>query len=98
MTQATTDLSASPLHQGRSSWKQILLEGMLRYMKERDVVWDNHNDFTKGRSFLTNLVAFYDGVTVSADRARAIDAIYLDFSKALHNILLSKLERYEFEG
>uniref|UniRef100_A0A8B9FPD9 Reverse transcriptase domain-containing protein n=1 Tax=Amazona collaria TaxID=241587 RepID=A0A8B9FPD9_9PSIT len=81
--------------------ERILLEGMLRHMKNNKVVADSQHGFTKGKSCLTNLVSFYDVAMELMERGRAADVIYLDLCKALdtvpHDILVSRVERHQFD-
>jgi len=70
-------------------------------MRNERVIPDSQHTFTRGKSCLTNLVAFCDRVSALVDKGKATDAIYQDLSKAFvvpHHILISKLEGCGFDG
>ena len=68
---------------------------MLRHMSDQEVMRDTQHHFNKGRSCLTNLVAFYSGVTAPVDNRKATDIIYLDLCKAF-DMLLHHIASYEY--
>jgi len=74
------------------------MENMSKHVKGSELRRDRQH----GKSWLTNLVVFYNGVSASVDKGIAADVIYLDFCDAFdtvaHSVLLSKLERYRFDG
>jgi len=56
----------------------------------------------KERSCLTNLIEFFEEVTRNIDQGRAVDVVYMDFSKAFdkvpHGKLIQKVKSYGIQG
>ena len=83
--------------------EQIVLREIMWHVRDNWGIRPSQHAFTNGRSCLTNLISFYDLVTHLVDEGKAVDVVYLDFSKTFdtvfHSILLQKvtacgLDRY----
>ncbi|KAK4813071.1 hypothetical protein QYF61_007573 [Mycteria americana] len=75
--------------------EQNILSAITWHVQDNQVIRASQHGFRKGRSCLTNLISFYDKVTLLVGEGKAVDVVYLDFSKAFgtisHSILLEKV-------
>ena len=70
--------------------KQLILDVISKQVEEKKIIRTSQYLFTKGKSLLTNVIAFQNIMTSWVVEGRAVNIIYLDFSRAFdtvsHNI------------
>jgi len=60
----------------------FILSMLTGHVKDNQEIRPSQHGFMKDRSCLTNLISFYDQVTHLVGEGKAVDVVYLDFSKA----------------
>jgi len=82
--------------------ERFILSALTGHVKDNQGIRPSQHGFRKGRSCLISLICFYDQMTCLVDEGKAVDIIYLDFSKAFdtipHSILLEKLAASGLDG
>ncbi|KAK4816676.1 hypothetical protein QYF61_019912 [Mycteria americana] len=64
--------------------------------QDNQVIRPSQHGFKKDKSCLTNLISSYDKMTRFGDEGKAVDVVYLDFSKAFNT--MEKLAAYGLDG
>lgn len=67
----------------------LILDAISMHMADKKVISSSQHGFNKGKSYLTNLMAFYGETTTWMDEEKAVDIIFLDFSKAFDTVTTS---------
>ncbi|KAK4816584.1 hypothetical protein QYF61_017974 [Mycteria americana] len=66
--------------------ERFILSVLNSHVQANQGIKPNQHGFMKGRSCLTNLISFYDKMTHLVDEGKAVDVIYLEFSKAFDTV------------
>jgi len=66
--------------------ERFILSALTQHVKDNQGIRPSQHGFMQVRSCLNNLISFYDQVTRLVDEGKAVDFIYLDFSKAFDTV------------
>uniref|UniRef100_A0A8C3F3S5 Reverse transcriptase domain-containing protein n=1 Tax=Chrysemys picta bellii TaxID=8478 RepID=A0A8C3F3S5_CHRPI len=80
----------------------IVKNKIVRHTEKHKLLSNSQHGFCKGKSCLTNLLEFFEGVNKHVDKGDPVDIVYLDFQKAFdkvpHQTLLSKVSGHGIKG
>jgi len=83
-------------------FETILKDNIMNFLSEYDILNGLQHGFVKNRSCLSNLLQFFDYISLNLDRHNSIDVLYLDFKKAFdkvpHQLLIYKLDKCGIRG
>jgi len=82
--------------------ERFILSALTANVEDNQGIRPSQHGAMKGRSCLTALISFYSQVTHLVDEGKAVEVVYLDFSKAFdivpHSTLLEKLADHVLDG
>eukprot|EP00061_Rhincodon_typus_P015190 g42725.t1 len=82
--------------------EEILRNKISMYLESQGLIRDSQHGIKHGKSCLTNLIEFFEEVTRRIDEGRAVDVIYMDFSKEFdkvpHGRLVNKFKSNGIQG
>ena len=82
--------------------ESIIMDRMANFLETNNLINTSHNGFRQGRSFVTNLLDFYQYMFCECDRSSAEDVVFLDFRKAFnkdpHKRLMRKVRALGIQG
>ncbi|XP_072443501.1 RNA-directed DNA polymerase from mobile element jockey isoform X1 [Chiloscyllium punctatum] len=82
--------------------EKVLKDRIYEYLERHCLIRDSQHGFVMGRSCLTSLIEFFEEVTKHVDEGRAVDVVYMDFSKAFDNVphgrFMQKVRRHGIVG
>ena len=81
--------------------ERVLRDRIYDHLERYSLIRDSQHGFVRGKSCLTSLIEFFEEVTRYVDEGRAVDVVYMDFSKAFdkvpHGRLMKKVRRHGIE-
>ncbi len=82
--------------------ESLIKDKIVSYLERHSLIRESQPGFRNKRSYLSNLLSFYNDLFLAQDTARSLDIVYLDFQKAFdkvpHRKLMFKVKQLQIDG